>query len=87
MPAQRARTVTRVEVANMIVRGCVDCGHARQLDAPCGGCGLADPPVVHDLGVQSATYRNPARRLWWHLIRKPAAIRRARAANQHVSTR
>lgn len=35
-----------------------------------------------DLGVVSAYYRNPLRRLWWRLVREPAARRRIQQANQ-----
>lgn len=78
----RVRAVTAVELRNVIVRGCVDCGAPRQIDTPCGHCGLTDPPLVHDLGVMSARYKNPFRQAWWRFVRAPAAARRARRANQ-----
>jgi len=82
LPAHRARPVTRAVVSHVIVRACQGCGHPREAGAPCAGCGLADPPVMHELGVQAATYRNPVKRLWWHLIGQRAAARRARRAAQ-----
>lgn len=35
-----------------------------------------------DLGVVSADYEDPVRRLWWQLIGKPLADRRIRAENR-----
>ena len=71
-------------VRNVIVRGCTLCGHARQVGAPCEGCGNAEPPVVHDLGVQSYHHRNPLRRLAWSLIGSRLAARKVAAANQYI---
>lgn len=34
-----------------------------------------------DLGLVSASYRNPLRRIYWRVIRKPLANRRIRKAN------
>lgn len=84
MTQPRGRAVTRAEISHVIVRACTECGHPRQLGADCAGCGNTATPLTHDLGVQSATYRNPLRRAWWRLVRQPAAARRARAANQHA---
>lgn len=78
----RARAVTAAEIRNVIVRACTDCGAPRQVNTPCGHCGLTAPPVVHDLGVVSARYSNPFRQAWWRFVRSPAAARRARRANQ-----
>lgn len=64
-----------------IVRACSRCAHQRQEGAPCAGCGNPEPPVVHELGVQSAAYRNPLRQAWWDLAGSRMAARRARKAN------
>lgn len=80
MTSHAARAVTSVTVTHTIVRACTTCGHPRQAAAPCAGCGNPDPPVVHDLGVQAARYRNPLRQAWWRYIGAPAAARRARTA-------
>jgi hypothetical protein len=79
-----SKVVSKAEVSNVIVRACIQCGTRRSLGEACEGCGLTDPPETHDLGVQAAYYRNPVRRLWWHLVTQPRASRRARAVNaQH----
>jgi hypothetical protein len=78
----RARAVARTEVRHVIIRACRDCGHARQADVPCAGCGLAEQPERRDLGVQAARYRNPLRQAWWLAVRAPLAARRARAASR-----
>jgi hypothetical protein len=83
-PESRTRVVTSAEVRNVIVRACAVCGHGRVAGEPCAGCGNEAPPVVHDLGVQSAFYRNPVRRLGWLLIGQRLAARRARAAAKAV---
>jgi hypothetical protein len=42
---------------------------------------------VTDLGTVSATYRNPLRRLWRHVIGEPLARRRIYNANRlHAET-
>jgi len=78
----QGRTATQVEVSHVIVRGCARCQHPRTIGQCCAGCGNPDPPVVHDLGVQAATYRNPIRRAWWALAGQHAAARRARQASR-----
>jgi hypothetical protein len=78
------RAVTSVKVSNVIVRGCVQCGHPRQIGAPCAGCGLEDPPVVIDLGVQSYTHKNPLKRAAWNLVGSRLADRRVRRANNRI---
>lgn len=45
----------------------------------------ADGTVV-DLGVISATYRNPLKQAVWTYVRKPLASRRIRRANRSVRT-
>jgi hypothetical protein len=76
--------VVSAEVSHVIIRGCTRCQHQRVIGQPCTGCGNPEPPVVHDLGVQSYTHRNPLRRLWWRLARQPAAARRARLAARYT---
>ncbi len=80
----KTRAVTRAIVSHVIVRACQDCGYPRQIGVPCEGCGLADPPVVHELGQQAATYRNPVKRAWWRLVGQPAASRRVRKAARYT---
>jgi hypothetical protein len=79
--ASTTDAVSSAEVRHVIVRACATCGAARQLDAACAGCGNESPPLVHDLGVVTAVYRNPVRRAVWRLVRKPLADRRIRRAN------
>jgi hypothetical protein len=79
-----ARSVTKATVSHVIVRACVCCGGTREIGKPCALCGLKDPPVTHDLGVQSAHYRNPLRQLGWLLAGQHLAARRARRANREV---
>lgn len=81
MSDMSARAITSAEVSHVIVRGCTACGHPREVGVPCAGCGNSGAPVVHDLGVQSAYYRNPLRRLAWFLHGQRRAARRARSAN------
>ena len=76
------RAVTRAIVSNVIVRACALCGHAREAGEPCAGCGNPDPPAVHDLGVQSAYYRNPLKRAAWLLAGQRMASVRARKASR-----
>lgn len=40
--------------------------------------------TVHDHGVVSAYYRNPAKRLWWRLIGAPRANRRIAKSNRYL---
>lgn len=79
-----ARAVTHAAVSHVIVRACTECGAPRQKDAPCTGCGLADPPAVHDLGVQARYHRSPLRRAAWWLAGQHLAARRARAAARYT---
>lgn len=77
----------RAEVSAVIIRACALCGSPRDLGAPCGGCGNPDPPETTDLGVVSAAYRNPLRRMARHLIGEPLARRRIQDANRlHAGT-
>jgi len=68
-------------VAAVVIRAC-GCGYKRELGSPCGFCGNTDPPVVHDLGIVSATYKNRAKRLWWNAVGQHRASRRIRRANR-----
>lgn len=72
----------RAEVSAVIIRACSRCGSRRDLERPCASCGNPDAPEVTDLGTVSATYRNPLRRAWRHVIGEPLARRRIRNANQ-----
>lgn len=40
----------------------------------------------HDLGLISAEYKNPFKRLAWHLVHKPLADRRIRKFNASKET-
>jgi hypothetical protein len=80
MPEVNARAVVSVTVRPVIVRACARCGGPRQISAPCAGCGNPDPPDTQDLGVQSAYYRNPFKRLAWLIAGQHLAARRARQA-------
>jgi hypothetical protein len=72
----------RAEVTAVIIRACALCGSPREVERACAGCGNPDPPVVTDLGIVSASYRNPLRRLWRHLVGEPLARRRIQDANR-----
>ncbi len=85
MSEAAGRAWTKVEVSHVIVRACVRCQHPRQTGVPCAGCGNPEAPVVHDLGVQSYTHRNPLRRLAWRVAGQHLAARRARLAAQYVT--
>ena len=79
-PAQSAgSSLSEVVVRNAIVRACA-CGSPRTPGQPCAGCGNADPPRIDDLGVVSAWYRNPAKRLWWRTVGQHRARGRTKAA-------
>jgi len=82
-----ARAWSRVEVSHVIVRACTRCQHPREQGTPCEGCGNAEPPVVHDLGVQSYTHRNPLKRFGWWAVGQHLAARRARQAARYVQGR
>ena len=73
------------EVSHVIVRRCSACIKqgvisTRTIGEPCGTCGNPEPPETVELGVVSATYRNPVKRIWWNLVRRPLANRRIRRA-------
>jgi hypothetical protein len=80
MPGMNARAVSKATLRPVIVRACVQCGGKREIGTPCALCGLADPPVTHDLGVQSAYYRNPLKRFGWWAVGQHLAAHRAREA-------
>ena len=82
MSGSQAFIPARAEVSAVIIRACALCGSPRDLGAPCASCGNPDAPEVTDLGLVSATYRNPLRRAWRHLIGGPMARRRIRNANE-----
>ena len=82
MSDAQAFVPARAEVTAVIIRACALCGSPRSLEAPCAGCGNPDAPVVTDLGMVSASYRNPLRRLWRHVVGEPAARRRIEQANR-----
>lgn len=83
-PASATKAVASAEVRHVIVRACVVCSGPRVIDVPCGQCGNPNPPHVVDLGVVTAIYRNPLRRVAWRLARKPLADLRIRRANQRA---
>lgn len=84
MSEAAARSVSKAEVSHVIVRGCTRCSGPREVGQPCASCGNPEPPVVHDLGVQSFTHRNPLRRLAWRVCGQHLAARRARIAARYV---
>lgn len=84
MTVGKAKAVAKATVHPVIVRACVQCGGKREIGLPCAACGLEDPPVTHDLGVQSAYYRNPFKQLAWLAVGQHLAARKARKANQEV---
>lgn len=81
----RAQSELAATVSAVIVRACVRCGGKREAGAPCAGCGNPEPPVVHDLGVQSAFFTNPVKQAAWVAIGQHRAARRAARANREVS--
>lgn len=83
--ASTTDAVSSAEVRHVIIRACTTCGARRQPDEPCTGCGNENPPVVDDLGIVTAVYRDPVRRAVWRLVRKPLADRRIRRANARAS--
>lgn len=82
MSAAQAFVPARAEVSAVIIRACALCGSPRAMERPCAECGNPDPPEVTDLGTVAATYRNPLRRAWRHLVTGPLARRRIEAANR-----
>lgn len=84
-PASNTEAVASAEVRHVIVRACTECGGKREIDAPCATCGNGTPPQVDDLGIVTAIYRNPFRRIVWQLLRKPLADRRIRRANRRAT--
>jgi hypothetical protein len=85
MGAFGADAVSKATVSAVITRACARCGGARAPGVPCAGCGNPEPAQAHDLGVQSAYYRNPFRRLAWLAIGQHRAARRARAASTQTT--
>lgn len=81
MTAENAKSIQSAEVSAVVVRAC-GCGHQREVGKPCGGCGNPEPPVVHDLGIISATYKNRRRRWWWLAVGQYLANARIRRANK-----
>ena len=65
MTGMQARVATSATVSLVVTRACARCGHKREPDRPCEGCGNPEPPTVHDLGVQSRYDADPAKRDWW----------------------
>lgn len=82
MSDSQAFVPARAEVTAIIIRACACCGSPRELGAPCAGCGNQDAPEVTDLGMVSASYRSPLRRLARHVIGGPLARRRIQNANR-----
>lgn len=84
MTEQSARAISSAELVHVIVRACTVCGHTRNQNQPCEGCGNPAPPEVTPLGKVSATYRNPIRRAWWSLVGQPLSKRRIERANRRT---
>lgn len=82
----KADVPTNATLRPVIIRACVKCGGSRQMGAPCAGCGNPDQPVIHDLGIQAASFTNPAKQLAWDLVGSRLAARRAHKANEYVKT-
>jgi hypothetical protein len=81
---QTTKAVTSATVSAVIIRACDRCGEKRDLNTPCASCGNPDAPLVHDLGVQSASYKNPLRELGWLVAGQHLAARRAEKANREI---
>jgi hypothetical protein len=76
--------INSATVRYVIVRACTDCGGPRQQGMACQHCGNPEPPSTNNLGVVSATYRNPLRWLARHLVGGPLAKRRIKRANRQT---
>jgi hypothetical protein len=74
------RAIAAGEVSHILIRGCTRCQSQRIIGEPCGTCGNPDPPEATRLGIVSAVYRNPIKRIWWTTVRGPLADRRIRKA-------
>lgn len=81
-----AKATESITLRSVIVRACVLCGGKRQLGKSCAGCGNPEPAVVHDLGVQAASYKNPVKQLGWITVGQHLAARRARRANRYTES-
>lgn len=77
--------VVSATTSAVIVRACVVCGGKRELDKPCTTCGNKERPVTHDLGIQSAYYKDPVRQAWWFAVGQHLAANRARRANEEAN--
>lgn len=68
-------------VSHVITRACTTCGGPRTQGEPCAQCGNLAPPIVHDLGVVAAAYRDPAARDLWSRVGRVAAELKIKQAN------
>lgn len=84
MSDANTEAIASAEVRHVIVRGCSLCESPRTVGTPCLDCGNTAPATVVDLGVVSASYRNPIRQFWWDRIGQPLAERRIRRANRRA---
>lgn len=84
-PPSTTEAVASAEVSHVIVRACTRCGGRRELDTACAGCGNREAPEVTNLGVVTAIYRNPLKRMWWQLAGRHAANHRIRRANARAA--
>lgn len=78
--------VTTATLSAVIVRACDNCGEKREMNSPCAGCGNPEPAREHDLGVVSAYYKNPLKRLAWNLFGQHMAAARAQEANGEANS-
>ena len=79
--SQDARTVSSATVSATVIRAC-PCGSCRQPGSPCAAYGNTAKAKTHDLGIVSATYRNPVKQAWWLLLGRHFANFRIRKANR-----
>lgn len=85
VPAALGEVFASIEVSQVIVRACTMCGGPRTQGTPCAQCGNLTPPVVHDLGVVSGTYRDGGVRGMWDRFGRLAAEQRIRKANAQAA--
>ena len=82
--SMNANTPVSATMSAVIIRACAKCGGKREQDKPCATCGNEKSPVVHELGVQAAWYRDPIKNLRWLLSGQHKAAQRAELANREV---
>lgn len=81
----RAEAESDATVSMIVIRACIICGGKRELEKPCATCGNTKRPITHDLGIQSAHYKNPVKQAWWDAIGQHLAANRVRRANEEAN--